>query len=164
MAVYFFQVGEEGPIKIGYAGRSVLARLKECQVGIPYELRVRGVIAKGDRSLEQQLHGKFERHWIRGEWFIPHDDLLAYVKRHAKPFRPAKKKRADPSLSLNLIMLSLPTAVPGDHRPDPMMDALRVLGSMPMESFHQFQASHSALLSSYGFGVPAPEPIPVETP
>jgi hypothetical protein len=85
MAVYFIQVGEDGPIKIGIAG-NVEARLMECQVGIPYELRVRAVIPQGDRQMERELHGRFQSHWIRGEWFMPHADLLEHIQKHGEPF------------------------------------------------------------------------------
>ncbi|HEY1956720.1 MAG TPA: GIY-YIG nuclease family protein [Polyangiaceae bacterium] len=82
--VYFLQEGVDGPIKIGH-GRCPDRRLRGCQSGNPRELRLLGY-RPGYRRDERTLHLRFKRLRIRGEWFQPADELLAFIKetiRHA---------------------------------------------------------------------------------
>jgi hypothetical protein len=86
--VYFIRgTNGRGPIKIGYTERRVSVRLGECAVRYPYPLEVLGTIA-GEPSLERFMHRKFSYLRLRGEWFEPADELLAFIRDHAKRTRP----------------------------------------------------------------------------
>lgn len=65
--IYFLQSGSDGPVKIGLSSRPG-RRAPELQTGNPRELLLRHVVP-GDRSVEKQLHNRFEPARIRGEWF-----------------------------------------------------------------------------------------------
>lgn len=79
-SVYFIQADRGGPIKIGVA-KDVEARLRDLQVGNPFELRVVGQIPNAGQALERRLHSLLERHRIRGEWFWPHPEVLHVADR-----------------------------------------------------------------------------------
>ena len=79
--VYFIQCGKTGPIKIGYAN-DVKARLATLQTASPFDLRLLATI-KGRPSLERQLHNRFAGDRLRGEWFLPTSELLAFVSEVA---------------------------------------------------------------------------------
>jgi hypothetical protein len=81
--VYFIRMIPDGPIKIGIAG-NVNMRLDNLQTATPHLLEVIGVILGGGRSLELKLHRQFSQLHIRGEWFHPGDDLLAFISKEAK--------------------------------------------------------------------------------
>lgn len=87
--VYFIQVGDDGPVKIGRTALSVKARLSAIQTGCPYELKLIGVVDDATGGLEQELHRKFRRWRMRGEWFRPVPSVLAaaagdYVRKAEK--------------------------------------------------------------------------------
>lgn len=84
--VYFIQIGEDGPIKIGMSRGNPIRRLQAMQTGMPYELRVMGVVAEEFGRTEGQLHERFDHLRLRGEWFRPEADLIAFIKANAKPF------------------------------------------------------------------------------
>lgn len=75
--VYFVQQGEDGPIKIGLA-KNVVARLDGLRASNPSELYVRAIVP-GDHDLEAEIHLRFAKHHIRGEWFHPDLALLGYI-------------------------------------------------------------------------------------
>jgi hypothetical protein len=81
--VYFIQVGEDGPIKIGRAKGSPLTRLDALQVGIPFDLRLVAIIPHVSHHLELDLHRRFDHLRIRGEWFKPEPELLDYIRENA---------------------------------------------------------------------------------
>ena len=66
--IYFLRAGCDGPVKIGYAKRSVEDRVAGFQTG-HYETLV--VIRKtpGSRLDEAKLHRYFANQRLRGEWF-----------------------------------------------------------------------------------------------
>lgn len=76
--VYFVRHGEHGPIKIGTAG-DVERRLRSLQSGNPVTLVLLGAMPAWGGE-ESELHAAFAEHRIRGEWFRPHPDLIAYVR------------------------------------------------------------------------------------
>lgn len=76
--VYFVQCGEDGPIKIGTA-KDLRMRLSSLQIGCPYELRLLGA-REGDMLTESELHRRFARYRIRGEWFEPSEGLLREIE------------------------------------------------------------------------------------
>lgn len=74
--VYFIQSGTR--VKIGVA-TNVRDRLSGLQIGSPEPLHVLAVIENAGLSEERELHAKFARHHIRGEWFSLDGDLAAFV-------------------------------------------------------------------------------------
>ena len=81
MQVYFIQVGEDGPIKIGRTN-DVANRLRGLQTAHHRELKVVHVEtpAKGQSGkLEADLQLQFRDLCIRGEWFRPWPALLEYI-------------------------------------------------------------------------------------
>jgi hypothetical protein len=103
VTVYFIQEGRGGPIKIGVTERCPLKRLADMQTGCPKELRLLGQ-TEGDRHKETELHHVFREHWIRGEWFRPHPEVLEFVRAlHGKQAPPPVAPRS-------------PRREPGDRR------------------------------------------------
>jgi hypothetical protein len=76
--IYFIQISPNGPIKIGLSN-DVEKRRRNLTCAIPYDLNILGYIG-GNQSLEKKLHKKFKTHYIRGEWFKPHSEILAYIR------------------------------------------------------------------------------------
>jgi hypothetical protein len=78
--IYFIQVGESGPIKIGHtlSWSGVRRRLVELQTGNHERLRLLGSI-DGFRKREEELHEEFKEHRLVGEWFEPVDEILALL-------------------------------------------------------------------------------------
>lgn len=95
--VYFMQVGETGPIKIGFT-KNIQHRLSVIQVDNPSLVRLVAV-QEGNRSLEQ--HQKFNNYRLYGEWFEPVDDLLNYISQFtllnivAADFQKPRKRGSD---------------------------------------------------------------------
>lgn len=77
--VYFIQVGDDGPIKIGLA-KNIDRRLAELQSASPYELFVIGFVrTRTPLDTEQYFHCLFREHRIRGEWFEPAREILNFI-------------------------------------------------------------------------------------
>lgn len=75
--IYFFQGECGGPIKIGYS-LSPRQRLKELQTGYPDLLKVLAII-RGTEKDEKEMHERFAKFRLRGEWFRPDAELLAEI-------------------------------------------------------------------------------------
>lgn len=84
--VYFIQSGETGPVKIGYTRLDPWYRLTDLQVMHHVELRLLGFMP-GWRTDERATHVRFVQHWIRGEWFLPHPNLLHLASQFPPPPR-----------------------------------------------------------------------------
>lgn len=87
MAIYFFQAGDGGPIKIGHTC-DVPLRLKTAQCFHHEEVRMlaSGI---GCRKIEKALHRRFDSQRIRGEWFHPSPEIVqaaAAVAAGTQPF------------------------------------------------------------------------------
>jgi len=80
--IYFIQAGSLGPIKIGRTNNGAKEKLKELQVGCPEKLYLVGTI-EGNKTREGQLHYKFKKYQIRGEWYEPKAELTAYIYKNA---------------------------------------------------------------------------------
>lgn len=103
--IYFVQQETAGPIKIGLA-KDVLKRLDGLLNGSACDLHLRAVVP-GDRAVERELHRRFSGHHVRGEWFNPHAEILAFIegvpkallrdlklrKRQRKPLTKAQAKK-----------------------------------------------------------------------
>ena len=90
--VYFIQCCDNaGYIKIGYTtthvragqlhtAREALAlRMSSIQSSCPYPLKALGVTS-GDPREERFLHARFASLRVRGEWFSPGLDLIAFIR------------------------------------------------------------------------------------
>ena len=75
MLTYFIQGVPLSPVKIGRA-IDVASRLKSLQTGTPHELRTL-LVLDGDREME--MHDRFARHRIRGEWFHWCDEIRQFI-------------------------------------------------------------------------------------
>lgn len=85
--VYFIQVGTDGPIKIGYTKVNVEHRVRAIQMGSPHILRWIGGFS-GNRSDEKNAHRLLQNSSLRGEWFYPTKEVLAFVQQHSPAFMP----------------------------------------------------------------------------
>ncbi len=83
-SVYFIRAGTDGPIKIGYSARDINERLSQLQTGNPEELCLIGLVS-GTEDFEKRLHRRFRAHHIRGEWFRPDPEILAFIAGRAAP-------------------------------------------------------------------------------
>ncbi len=72
---YFIRAGSDGPIKIGQS-IDPNERLRDLQVSHHLKLVLLAVVLG---VTERELHVRFSRDRILGEWFFPSDDLLAYI-------------------------------------------------------------------------------------
>lgn len=89
MTVYFFQVGTDGPIKIGQTSKEVNMRLNCIRSSIPFPVHLLGVIEDAPLGLEKELHDRFHALHIQGEWFHPDDALTAFITESATTPRRA---------------------------------------------------------------------------
>lgn len=84
--IYFIQCGEDGPIKIGLTHGTATKRMRSIQVDSPLPLRLLGTLTapRRLRAFEVRVHVKFAKHHIRGEWFHPAPELLAFIQSDTK--------------------------------------------------------------------------------
>jgi hypothetical protein len=75
--IYFLQNGRRKIIKIGYT-RDHGGRVSSLQNANPDELKVLATI-RGTRMAEAELHKRFSKFNVRGEWFRLEGDLAKYV-------------------------------------------------------------------------------------
>jgi hypothetical protein len=78
--VYFIQMGQHGPIKVGWTSRTPAARMADFQVGNPERLRLLGSCPDvWERTRETELKHLFASVRVRGEWFCPIPDVLEVI-------------------------------------------------------------------------------------
>lgn len=82
--IYFVQAECGGPVKIGFTV-DVDERVKALQCGSPFPLRVVAT-RPGTLGTEAELHRRFARHRLHGEWFEASDDIERFLQ---KPLAPA---------------------------------------------------------------------------
>lgn len=75
--IYFIQAESGGPVKIG-TSTDPESRLSGLQVGSLENLRIIGKM-NGGRSVEAEIHKRFARHHLRGEWFSDATDLMEFI-------------------------------------------------------------------------------------
>lgn len=80
--VYFIQAGDNGPVKVGWA-RDVSHRLRDHQIGNPYDLSVIATVMASRRALEGEFHRALRGYHMRGEWFRWAHPFSAMVKKIA---------------------------------------------------------------------------------
>lgn len=76
--VYFIRSEKTHAIKIGFTAGNVEDRMSALQTAHPYKLTVLATL-RGGMSYEKELHKRFGRFRLEGEWFEPHPDLLAFI-------------------------------------------------------------------------------------
>lgn len=76
VSVYFIQA-DEGAVKIGWClSGNEKARLARLQTGHPARLRIVHLIEDGDRKTEAEMHHRFRKWRLHGEWFRPCIDMV----------------------------------------------------------------------------------------
>jgi hypothetical protein len=91
--IYFFRVGDTGPIKIGFTRSFPFMRMQELQKANPFDLKWIGEF-RGSMQEEAALHRRFARSRIRGEWYQPTDDLLCLIAAKSPDFDGAAVTQA----------------------------------------------------------------------
>jgi len=76
--IYFIQEGNYGNVKIGHTDRDVYERIKEFETGNSSELKLI-IQIYGDKNLEKELHYKFEKYRVKGEWFEYSSEIKEYI-------------------------------------------------------------------------------------
>lgn len=80
MTIYFIQVGDDGPIKIGFSFRADF-RYDYLQTASPFPLALLGTM-EGGLPEERALHQKFSKYRIRGEWFESDTVIIDFIKNN----------------------------------------------------------------------------------
>ncbi len=83
--LYFLQVAPFGPVKIGWTSGCVTARMRAIQQSSPYEIKWLGV-AELPKSSEKDAHKTLAAYHLRGEWFYPTPDVMAFVEHISAAF------------------------------------------------------------------------------
>jgi len=73
--VYFLQSTESRRVKIGYTSNTAKGRAQDLQVGNAEELLLLAE-APGTEEDEEKLQSLFASARVRGEWFLPAEELL----------------------------------------------------------------------------------------
>jgi hypothetical protein len=76
--IYFIQVGDDGPVKIGWS-MNPQKRLAGLQTAHPEQLHLRGY-RRGSVQAERELHETLKDYRVNGEWFVSHEDVLAQIE------------------------------------------------------------------------------------
>ena len=93
MSVYLITASSEGLAKIGYASRP-RARLYNLRIGSPVHLVLAAVIP-GSRQNEQELHARFSKERVHGEWFKINGEIARLIcdyRVSAQSQRPRSRK------------------------------------------------------------------------
>lgn len=97
--VYFIQSVNGGPIKIGKTSEERLfIRLTSIQIGNPEELIIIGITYNFS---EKDLHEKFVKERIRGEWFSPSGELLNLIKNNCSSYEIQKYREKNHNIYIN---------------------------------------------------------------
>jgi len=67
-------------IKIGYTRMDIARRLSILQIGCPLPLKLIGLITN-TREFEKELHKRFKKYLIRGEWFKKTGAVKRYIEK-----------------------------------------------------------------------------------
>lgn len=90
--IYFVQAGGAGrPIKIGIS-KNLRERMSTLQNGSPEQLNVL-LTYEGTEKEEHEIQNLFEAHWISGEWFKSHRDLLGFILDMAMAKKPSSSRK-----------------------------------------------------------------------
>ncbi|HYF53527.1 MAG TPA: GIY-YIG nuclease family protein [Salinarimonas sp.] len=83
--IYAVQMGDGGPIKIGFSesAETLPKRLRALQTGCPHPIRVLATMP-GRVPDERDAHQALAAHRLKGEWFSPAPEVLAFVTDMAR--------------------------------------------------------------------------------
>lgn len=82
--VYAIRRGySEGPVKIGFTGDDVYARIRSLQTGSPEQLVPMGT-AEGTQQDERAIHALLDDFRMVGEWFFPAKKVLLVARNLAE--------------------------------------------------------------------------------
>lgn len=76
--IYFFECETTREIKIGITSGQVEKRMATVQTARGHKISLLATVP-GTTKFERALHGRFSPHRLRGEWFRPHPDILAFI-------------------------------------------------------------------------------------
>jgi len=76
--IYFFGCETSREIKIGITSGRVEKRLATLQTARGHKINLLATLP-GTIKLERALHDRFSQHRLKGEWFMPHPDILAFI-------------------------------------------------------------------------------------
>lgn len=76
--IYFVTTGEAERVKIGFTKNRPEYRLRELQTGSPFELCIIATV-RGSQNDERDLHGRFQKHRLHGEWFVMSQEIMDYI-------------------------------------------------------------------------------------
>jgi hypothetical protein len=85
--IYAIQAVDGGPIKIGYCSTAELVpkRVAALQTGNPFRLVVRRIAPAPDGiNTERDLHNRFARYRLQGEWFMDCPEVSMFARTGAK--------------------------------------------------------------------------------
>jgi hypothetical protein len=92
MGIYIIQAGDGGPIKIGFTNVDPHGRFHTIQSHNVTKLVLLAVF-DGDRQREKELHHRFAKSHLHGEWFSPDDALLKFIAKMPKPPEPKGRQK-----------------------------------------------------------------------
>lgn len=137
--VYFLQVIPCGPVKIGWTTGLVSYRMRCLQQASPYELKWLGA-RPGPRTAETAAHHALRIHRLRGEWFHPTPEVMAFVTEAIGGGFEAQAyldQHFRPKLQERFRKLTV-------HRRDGLAD--RIFGMARLSAWHGYKWRNSQIL------------------
>jgi hypothetical protein len=80
--IYFVDALDLKMVKIGYASEDPDGRLAIMQTGSPVKL-TRRALMEGDRHVERELHQRFKKLRVHGEWFRDDITIVRFLVKNA---------------------------------------------------------------------------------
>lgn len=132
--IYFVQAqNDSGAIKIG-TSEHVRKRMRHLALELSFPIRVLATV-EGGHDKERELHGRFAHHRVYDEWFMPADELLAFIRDEAQPWDNegwvAKRPGPKPNPPGTLVRVT-----------DEFADALRDASSFEKLSMAEYATVH----------------------
>lgn len=83
--IYFIKDTRGGEIMIGVTTKRRLERrIQTLQLGNPSEMKLLGVIkTRNAPAIARELRATYAASHVRGPWFNPAPDLMAFIRSHA---------------------------------------------------------------------------------
>lgn len=81
---YVYVVGFDNYVKIGTA-IDVDKRLCAIQTSVPVLLKIYAIIPHADRGRERELHRRFRKDRLGGEWFWLSSEVKAFIRKVSQP-------------------------------------------------------------------------------
>jgi hypothetical protein len=87
--IYFIQCNNNKYIKIGYT-TNLKTRIQVIQSNNPEKINVLNVI-NGTERMERKIHRELNKYNIRGEWFLPDDEVIKAMNNYVATYNIDKK-------------------------------------------------------------------------